>query len=376
MENAQKRCWAEISLAAIEHNYREMRSKLPIGCKFLAVVKANAYGHGAIAVAKMLEQKGCDYIAVACLDEAEELRKAGICAPILILGPTPTELAPRLFELKITQAVGSLEMALGLSKALEGSDARLKIHLKLETGMGRTGFDVKRGDVTELLAALKLKNLYAEGIFTHFAVSDEPSREDYTAKQFKIFCESVSKIEALTGHSFEIKHCANSGAMINYPKTYLDMVRPGLALYGLYPAAETGEISLRPALSLKARVASITEHEKGDSISYGCLFTATEKTRLAVVSIGYADGLHRILSNNMDVLIKGHRVHQLGRICMDMCMVDITPFPDISVNDVATIYGTDGKNLLPIEEQAAKAQTISYELLCAISPRVPRVYID
>ncbi len=244
--------------------------------------------------------------------------------------------------------------------------------------MGRLGFDVKNRDVSNAVEAVQLPNLQPEGVFTHFAVSDEPSREGceaYTRRQFKAFMDATSEIERRANIKFDIRHCTNSGAMINYPETYLDMVRPGIALYGLYPAKEQGGIALRPAMSLRSRIAAVTDHAAGDSIGYGCTFTAKRPSRFAVIPVGYADGLHRALSNKLEFLIHGKRCPQVGRICMDMCMVDVTGAPDVKAGDVATIFGADGKETISVNELAEKAGTISYELLCAVSPRVPRVYV-
>ena len=371
------RTWAEIDLSAIEENVRAMTAKLPDGCRFLGVVKADAYGHGAVPVAMRLEVCGCGYLAVACIDEAVELRKAGIKLPILILGMTAADCAKALVDLDVTQTVGDLATAKAYSKALDGTGKKLKVHIKLETGMGRLGFDVKNGDVSNAVEAVQLPGLLPEGVFTHFAVSDEPAREDcdaYTRKQFRAFLDAVSEIERRADMKFAIRHCTNSGAMINYPETYLDMVRPGIALYGLYPAKEHSGIALRPAMSLRSRIAAVTEHEAGDSIGYGCTFTAQRASRFAVVPIGYADGLHRVLSNRIEVLLHGKRCPQVGRICMDMCMVDVTDVPDVRAGDIATIFGADGRERISVDELAEKAGTISYELLCAVSPRVPRVY--
>ncbi|MGI5984920.1 MAG: alanine racemase [Clostridiales bacterium] len=375
LENT-KRTWAEINLSAINCNYRSMREKLPENCKFMGVVKADAYGHGAVPIAGFLEKAYCDYLAVAFIDEAEELRNAGNKLPILILGATPVEFVERLTKLNVTQTVSNLETAREYSEALSKLGEKLKIHIKLETGMGRLGFNVKNGDVNEVVSMLSFPNLEAEGIYTHFSVSDEPSKDEYTHRQFRVFCEAVDKIEKEAGVDFAIRHCVNSGAMVNYPKMYLDMVRPGLALYGMYPGAEKGDISLSPAMELKSRIAAVTEHEAGDCISYGAAFTADKKMRIAVLPIGYADGLHRVLSNKIDVLIHGRRCRQIGRICMDMCMVDVTEVPDAKAGDVATIFGQDGEESISVNELAEKAGTISYELVCAVSQRVPRVYIE
>lgn len=376
MNELKKRTWAEISLGNIRHNFLNMRAQLPEGCRFLGVVKADAYGHGAARVAAMLEREGCDYLAVACIDEAAKLRACGITLPILILGPSPAECAVRLAELRITQAVGDIQTAREYSRLLEGTGLTLKVHMKLETGMGRTGF--RAGDdnaFEEIKQAVSLPNLIYEGVFTHFAVSDEFG-DGFTDVQFGRFMDTIARIERETGHRFEIRHCTNSGAMINYEKVYLDMVRPGIALYGCYPAAEHGKIDLRPAMQLRSRIAVITEHKAGDSISYGRTFIAQRDMRIAVLPVGYADGLHRLLSGKLEVLINGKRCKQVGRICMDMCMVDVTGVPDVKAGDIATVFGHDGGEFIPVEELAEKCGTISYELLCAVSPRVPRVYDD
>ena len=373
MQDITKRTWAEISLGAIEHNYREMRAQLPEGCRFLGVVKADAYGHGAVRTAQLLAGLGCEYLAVACLDEARTLRRAGIELPILILGYTPTEYARELASLNITQAVGSLGTAQELSAQLEGSGLTLKIHLKLETGMGRTGFRAYEGaDMTPAAQAASLPGLTAEGVFTHFCVSDadEVTRQ-YTYTQLKRFTEGFKAVERLRGQEFAIHHCTNSGAMLSFPETYMDMVRPGVVLYGMYPGPDRARLDLIPAMTLKSRVAYIEHHEPGDTISYGRTFTVEKPSEIAVLPIGYADGLHRVLSNKLTVSINGQRVRQVGRICMDMCMLDVTGL-DVKPGDVAEIFGRE----MPIDDVADLAGTIHYEITCAVSPRVPRVYVD
>ncbi|HHU22696.1 MAG TPA: alanine racemase [Clostridiales bacterium] len=374
MANPQKRSWAEISLGNIEHNYRSIRSRLSPSCRFMGVVKANAYGHGAVEVSGLLEKLGCEYLGVATFDEAKELRDADIGLPILILGYTPPCLAPELVRMDITQTVADLETAREMSGVLSGG--RLKIHIKLETGMGRIGFPCASSkNLEELLELLALPCFEAEGVFTHFAVSDVFG-DSFTREQFKRFTETVNQLEKASGHAFIIKHCANSGAVINYLETHLDMVRPGLALYGMYPGPEKGSLDLRPAMSLKTRVAAVYEHAPGDTISYGRTFTVDKDMRVAVLPIGYADGLHRVASNKIDVLIRGKRARQLGRICMDMCMVDVTDIPDCRPGDVATIFGRNEDACLPVEELAEKSGTINYEIVCSPSRRIPRIYVD
>ena len=370
--NRTIRTWVEISLGALEHNYREILRHLPDGCELMGICKANGYGHGAVRVAQLLQQLGCRWIAVNNYDEAEELRAAGVSTEILLLSPQPANIAVDLAELDVTQSISSLDYAERLNRHLAGTDYRLKAHLKLETGMGRTGFDATDGShMGEMLSALELSHLDVTGIFTHLAVSDEPGNP-YNDLQHERFITICDALEQKSGRKFQYRHCANSGAVINYPQMYLDMVRPGVLLYGQYPGSNTNGFDLIPAMQLKSRVCEITNHKQGDTISYGRTFTCDRDMRLAIVPVGYADGLFRTLSGKIDLKIRGHRVPQVGRICMDMCMIDVTDYPDVKVGDVATIFGKDPT----ATEQAEKAGTISYELLCAVSYRVPRVYID
>jgi len=371
MERLKKRTWAEISLKNLEHNVRNMQAQLPDGCKYLGVVKANAYGHGVIPVAKRLEEIGVEYLAVACFDEAAELREAGIKAQILILGPSPAYLAKDIVELgNVAQAVGSLALAQQMSAQLEATGQTLPVHLKLDTGMCRTGFSVQQAaGMSDAMAMLELKNLEFQGVFTHFAVSDEAD-DEFTAYQYHAFLRAVAMLESHLGSSFPLRHCTNSGAMVNYPGTYMDLVRPGLAQYGLYPAGNRGALDLKPVMKLKTRVVEITDRMDGDTVSYGRTYTCEGQRRFAVLSIGYADGLHRALSGKMEVVIKGRKAPQCGRICMDMCMVDITDLPEVQVGDEVEIFGEQQS----VDGLAKLANTISYELLCAVSPRVPRVY--
>lgn len=373
MDDNKKRTWAEISLGAIEHNYRAMRACLPAGCRFLGVVKANAYGHGATEVSRLLEGLGCEYLAVACIDEARELRAAGISLPILILGHTPPAYAPELASLRVTQAVGDLETARAMNDALAGTGKTLAVHLKLETGMGRTGFRVFGDwDAGPAAEAAGLPHLRAEGVFTHFCVSDaDETTRLFTHTQLERFRGAVAAIEAETGRPFDIRHCTNSGAMHSFPETYMDMVRPGVSLYGMYPGPDRDRIALVPAMTLYTRVAYVERHEPGDTISYGRTFTVEKPSELAVLPIGYADGLHRALSNRLRVMINGAVVPQVGRICMDMCMADVTGL-GVKPGDVAEIFGKS----MPIDDVAEQAGTIHYELTCAVGPRVPRVYVD
>lgn len=370
MELEKSRTWVEISLDAIRGNVGAIRAALPEKTKFMGVVKANAYGHGAVPAAKAILEAGGEYLAVACFPEAAELREAGITAPIIILGITPPEYAMELQRLDVTQAVSGLDYARELSARLS---APLKCHVKLETGMGRTGFPCDEDRLVDIIETLRLPNLDFEGVFTHFAVSD-CFGDSFTQRQHELFMDTIGKVEKASGRCFALKHCANSGAVINYREMAHDMVRPGVITYGMYPAGETGGIRLQPAMSLKTRVYAITRHKAGDTISYGRSFTVERDTRLAVLPIGYADGLSRKLSGNMDVLLHGQRCRQVGRICMDMCMVDITDLPRCREGDVATVIGSDGEETILADELAEKLGTINYEITCDVSVRVPRVY--
>ena len=365
------RTWAEIDLARLERNYKSIRAALPPGCRFAGLCKANAYGHGLTRIAHALEGFGAEYLAVSCYSEALELRRAGVRARILILAPSPAELAPSIAELDCEQAVGSLDAAREMSARLAGTGRTLRCHLKLETGMGRTGFDARTpAGNFEALEALKLPRLEWPGVFTHFAASDEPEEADFTRAQFSQFLLAAGFLESAAGLEFGIRHCSNSGAVINFRNMALEMVRPGLLLYGIFPGAEHGGIALEPVMSVKTRIAEISEHRAGDTISYGRTFACERDMRLAVIPIGYADGLHRAHAGKFSVLVNGCEARQVGRICMDMCMIDVTDIP-AAVGDVVTVFGdSPGADAL-----ASSAGTIAYELLCAVSPRVPRIYL-
>ncbi len=371
MEGNQMRTWAEIDLAALEHNYRALRSNLEPGCGFVGVVKANAYGHGAVPVAKRLEALGAECLAVACLAEAVELREAGVRAPILILGGTPGEYAGELLRYDLTQTVYDLPTAQVYSKAAVAAGKTLKVHIKADTGMGRLGF-TGPGRVEDILAACALPGLEAEGLFTHFADAD--GSEEYTMAQFTQFLD-LRRALAKRGRKFALNHCAASAAMLHYPCTHLDLVRPGIALYGHYPDPESVGLDgpgLKPVMTLKSRVIAVRELPAGSSVSYGRTRILSRPSRLAVLPIGYADGLHRGLSNRGEVLFEAGRAPMVGRICMDLCMVDVTDLPAVRPGDVAQVFGQD----LPLEDKSDAIGTISYELLTAVAPRVPRVYLD
>ena len=368
------RTWAEIDLDALAHNYRLLRGLAP-EAKILGLVKANAYGHGAVPVAKKLESLGADMLAVACLDEAIELRQAGIALPILCLGQTPPELAGELLEYDVTQTVGDLVTGEALSAAAVAAGKTLKIHVKVDTGMGRLGFvwgedgeAALEGAAMDIDALCALPGLEAEGIFTHFADAD--GSEAYTRTQMNRFEGVYGKLRD-QGVDFKIYHCAASAAVLNYPWMSVDMIRPGIALYGYCPAPGMDNPGLKPVMTVKSRIAVVRTLPAGSFISYGRTATLHQISRLAVVPIGYGDGYPRALSNEMDMLIRGIPCPIVGRICMDMCMVDVTGLEDVQPGEVATVYGPK------LTQRAAKlAGTIAYELLCQITPRIPRIYLE
>lgn len=370
-----QRTWAQISLSALEHNYRALRAGLDEGCRFLGIVKANAYGHGIIPVARRLQELGCEMLAVACLDEAVELRNAHITAPILILGHTPAQFAPQVVAHGLTQTVFTQELAQALSQAACTQNTTARIHVKLDTGMSRVGLLAHESEsaAREVEALCALPGLEAEGIFTHFSNAD--GSEEYTMLQFTRFMDVVNCLEKTYGRKFAIRHCAASSAALNYPCTHLDMVRPGLSLYGHYPDPSCDglvEDGLIPVMSLLTRAVAIRTLPAGTPVSYGCTVSLPRDSRLAVLPIGYADGLPRALSNCFSVCFDGCSAPIVGRICMDMCMVDVTDLPQVQAGSVATIFGADK----PLEQIAEQLDTIPYELLCRVSPRVPRVYSD
>ena len=370
-----RRTWAEIDLDALEHNYNVARQKIGPGVKYLGVVKADAYGHGAVQVARKLEQLGADYLAVSSLDEGRELRHGGITMPILILGHTPPEMVSQLIEYNITQAVSAKAKAEAYSAEAVKCGGTLRVHIKVDTGMSRLGFLV-RGEhfetgVEAIAESCALPGLDPEGIFTHFAFSDMDGAdyEAYTREQFGVFTHVLDALAA-KGRTFRIRHCANSGALTRYPEMYLDMVRPGIALYGVGDDAE--RLGLRPVMRLKSCVSTIKVLDPDTTVSYGRTFRTEGKTRMGVLPIGYADGFFRGLSNRMAVQTAYGPAPQRGRICMDMCMVDLTDLPEVKVGDTVEIFGQTQS----VDSLAAILNTIPYELTCAVSKRVPRLYME
>ena len=374
MESTLKRTWAEISLDNLTHNFETIRRQVGPKAKLLGVVKADAYGHGAVRVAKHLERLGAGYLAVSNLDECEELRVNGITLPILMLGFTPADQAERILKNDMTQAVPNLAIAEAYSSAAVRAGGTMKVHIKLDTGMGRLGFQCDDAhfdaSLRDILKILALPGLDVEGVFTHFCVSDEAADEcvEFTKIQHDRFLRMIDAVETQGNFRFRLHHCCNAGGIASYPEWAWDMVRCGIILYGTGDLAE--RMGMKPVMTVKTTVSTIKDFDPDTSISYGRQFFTTRPSRIAVLPIGYADGLFRALSGKLRVLTPYGEAQQVGRICMDMCMIDVTDLPQVKSGDEVEIFG---EHILCADD-AALCDTIPYELMCAVSKRVPRVY--
>ncbi len=370
------RTWAEINLDNIKHNFDLIKSNLNKETKFMAVVKADAYGHGSKVISQELEKLGADWFAVSNIEEALQLRGFGIKKPILILGYTPVYLAKHLCENDISQAVLDENYANELLNQAQKEDLKIKVHIKIDTGMGRLGFCYHSFDddsvINKILNCFNNKNLIPEGIFTHFSTADFDNDEDgkHTEMQYKLFDSCIEKLEN-NNLKFEIKHCSNSAATLKHKNYHLDMVRPGIILYGLQPSKHFSEFDLRPAFILKSVISMIKNINRGDTVSYGKTFTAKDEMKVATIPVGYADGYSRSLSNKGYVIINGKKANVLGRVCMDQIIVDVTDIDNVNVGDEVVLFGDDK---LTIDEFSSLCDTINYETVCLVGKRVPRVY--
>jgi len=358
---------AYIHAENLKGNFRELR-KLAGNAKLCAVIKADAYGHGALAVSKILEREGADYLAVALLEEALELRAAGIGSPILVLGTTDAGNADIVVSRHITQTVFTEDLAGALSASASRLGLPAKIHVKVDTGMHRQGIRVEDAGAFAR-ALISLGGLTVEGAYSHFAEADNPDTS-FTMRQLADFHRALGGMKA-AGLSPPLRHIANSAGLLHFPEARLDMVRPGILLYGLSPDAAHGlPEGFRPVMRFCASIAALRTIPAGESVSYGRLFTAARTTRLALLQIGYADGYSRLLSNKAHVVVKGKRAPLAGRVCMDQIMIDVTDIPEASVGDEATLFGLPE---LQAGELARLMGTIDYEVSCGISKRVPRI---
>jgi len=367
------RTWAEIDLSALLHNFGLARST---GRRVMCVIKADAYGHGAVACGRFLEENGADAFAVASLAEAVELRRAGLHRPILILGYTPSSHARTLATLDLTQTAVDEGAARELSAAARAQGVTVSIHAKVDTGMSRLGI-LAQGPQNALEAARAVERMAAlpgldlTGLFTHFSVADTPSEDEYTAWQLQNYLVVLEELQR-RGVRPAVCHTSNSACILAHPETQIDMVREGIMLYGLYPASQPTEGPLRPVMTLKSRVCQVRELPGGTSVSYGRTYTTRGPMTCAVVSAGYADGYPRRLSNQAWVCLEGRRCAQVGRVCMDMIMVDVTGGV-VQRGDEVILFGHGGMSL---EEVAQRVGTINYEIACLVTPRVRRVYLN
>ena len=374
MKKILRPAWAEIDLDAIAYNTRNIKQL--IGNKdLIAVVKANCYGHGAIDIIPTLLENGASRLAVAMISEALEIRENKITAPIMILGFTPLYLGEELINNDIEQTVYDLDYARELSKIALSFNKKAKIHIAMDTGMGRIGFLPNEKSIDDITEIYSLEGIDVVGIFTHFSTSDEKDKE-YSHQQFTKMMSMMDELQK-RGVNIPLKHVANSGAIIDLPNTYLDAVRAGIILYGYYPSDEVNKsnLALKPALTLKATITNVKTLEKDMYISYGRTFKTTNKTIVATIPVGYADGYIRKLGENGKVIIKDKFAPIIGRICMDQFMIDVTNIPDVKIGDEVILLGENNSLKYNADDMAEKLGTINYEVTCMLKSRLPRVYI-
>jgi alanine racemase len=377
---------AEIDLKAIAHNIKELRRITHPDARLMGVVKANGYGHGAIEVARCALQNGAAVLGVARIEEGVQIREAGIEVPILIFGYTLPELTADLFEYDLTQTVYTYTSAQVLSRTATSLKKKIKIHLKVDTGMGRLGLlpqnfqrdnsDALNADaIEETLAIAGLGGLELEGIFTHFATADSADKT-YAEDQLDLFMIFLDRLRK-AGLEPPVRHAANSAALIDMPQSHLDMVRPGIASYGLHPSDEVDKkhVSLKPAMALKARIIHLKKVPAGFKVSYGSTHRTPTATTIATIPIGYADGLNRLLSSNGQMLVHRQRAPIIGRVCMDLTMLDVGHIDNVRMGDEVVIFGQQGSGSITVDEIASALNTINYEIVSTITARVPRVYL-
>ena len=379
--------WAEIDLDALANNIRRLKGRLNDSVKFMAVVKADAYGHGAVECAKRAIEAGADALGVARLGEALELRHSGIDAPLLILGKTRPLHAGKLLDYDLTQTVCAYKEAADLSAFARSVKKRITVHIKIDTGMGRLGMLPDGGSgsrrekngfedaVDEICAVCRLDGLVNEGVYTHFAAADEADKT-MTLRQLAIFNDILDRLEK-KGHRFDIRHAANSAALIDMPETHMDMVRPGIAIYGHYPSRDVAHASvdLTPAMTLKSRIVHLKTVGPGFTVSYGATARTVKETAVATIAVGYADGFSRLLSSTGKMMICGTLVPVIGRVCMDYTMVDVSDVPGVATGDEVTIFGNPEAGAISADWVARYTGTINYEVLTGVTSRVRRVYL-
>lgn len=365
--------WAEINLDNLAHNIKETRRITNKDTKVTAVIKADGYGHGALAIADTLLENGADRFAVATLSEAIQLRTVFNNVDIMILGYTPENQAKEVIENNLIQTIYSLEQAKIFSNAATNLNKILTVHIKIDTGMNRLGMQVCDETVESIVQMNQLKGLYIEGIFTHFAVADEIDKT-YTREQVKKFNQLNNALES-KGISIPLKHTSNSAAIIDLPEFNFDMVRAGIMLYGLYPGdIKTEQVDLKEVMCLKAKISQVKEIDAGSGVSYGLKYKCQNKSKIATLPIGYADGYTRMLSGKSKVMVNGTKVPIIGTICMDQCIIDVTGL-DVKMGDEVILYGGNDANGISIDSVAKLLDTINYEIVCMLDKRVPRLYV-
>lgn len=369
------RVCAQIDLSAVRKNIEAIRAAVRPESKLMVVLKADGYGHGAVPIAKRIDDIA-DAYGMAIVEEAVELRDAGITKPILVLGYTASHLYDKLIQYDITQTIFQYETAYELNEAAKKAGKTVKIHIKLDTGMSRIGFAMTEESIEEIVKISKLSNLCMEGVFTHFAKADEIDKEA-TRLQYKRFAGMIEKLRQ-RGICFTTCHVSNTAAIIDLPEYNLDMVRCGIGTYGMYPSVDVqkNRVLLTPAMELKTHISFVKELPKGVGISYNGTYVTERPMRVATIPVGYGDGYPRLLSSKGRVLIHGKSAPILGRVCMDQFMVDVSGIPEAKQNDNVTLMGRDGYECIPAEEISGYAGTINYEIVCEVGKRIPRVYVN
>jgi alanine racemase len=366
--------WAEVDMDRLAHNAREARRVTPASSIIMAAIKADGYGHGAVEASKVFLENGADRLATATLGEAIQLRRHGVEAPILVLGYVPEYFYPLLLEHGVSATVYRLSHATALSAAALEAGRKAVVHVKVDTGMGRLGFRVDEA-ADAVIEIDSLPGIEVEGVFTHFAVSDKADKT-YTRRQFEKYMRVIEEL-GNRGFDVPVKHVSNSAAIIDLPEYSLDMVRPGIMLYGLYPSPHVDHkrVKLLPAMALKAKVSHVKRVPHGTELSYGLTYSTERESRIATLPVGYADGYRRGLSNVGEVTIDGRRAPIVGRVCMDQCMVDVTDTRRVKVGDTVTLFGDGSDGAPTVEEVAGWLDTIVDEVTCGVGKRVHRVYL-
>ncbi len=373
-QEALRPVWAEINLSNLDYNIKQIKRK--VGDKeIIGVVKADGYGHGSVAVSKVLLENGVGSLAVATLQEAITLREAGITCPVIMLGITPEMYAGTLLKYNITPVASSYENAAAISEAAKGSGKIIEAFVAVDTGMGRIGFLPDDGTVAEIKRISLLSNLKIKGLFSHFATADEKDKT-YANQQLDQYNNIYSKLKQ-AGLDIPVRTFANSAAIMELPAAHFDMVRPGIVLYGCYPSCEVdrNQLSIKPVMSIKANIVHLKKVPSGFSVSYGRRFTTQRESLIATLALGYADGYPRYLSGKGRVIVNGVYAPVVGNICMDQCMIDVTDVPDVKLGDEVVLMGKQGDLEILADEIGEKTGTINYEIVCAFGQRLPKVYV-